>query len=228
MRCPGGARGVDELAGEALDQLAQLRVLVRLPALGELGEPVASAADDRVECPLARFGERATTLDQTCVDERALRVFEPERVERIGIGERAYIESGIAVEASEQPDLDRCQVYSGPLCESFQDAVCLLPAGEDAELAGELGERIGVLRDGKRLADARGRDGVAERQLFDEPGEGERGDADRRRDEEDDVERVRERLDVGVGDDRRKLRSTEGSKWPPPRLGCPGNACVRL
>jgi hypothetical protein len=35
--------GVDELAGKALNQLAELRVLLRLPAVRELVEPVVSA-----------------------------------------------------------------------------------------------------------------------------------------------------------------------------------------
>ena len=36
-------------AGKALDQFAELRVLLQLPAVRELVEPVASAADERVE-----------------------------------------------------------------------------------------------------------------------------------------------------------------------------------
>ena len=155
-------------------------------------------------------GERAAALDQTGVDERALCVVESERVDRVGVGERVDVEAGFAVEASEQPDLGRFQVHPCPCGESFEDAVGLLAAREDAELAGELGKRIGVLRNRERLADARGRDGVAQRQLLDEPGERERRNADRCRDEEDDVERVGERLDVGVVDSRGKLRERGG------------------
>jgi hypothetical protein len=42
-------RDVDELAGKALDQFAELRMLLRLPAVRELVVPVATAADERVE-----------------------------------------------------------------------------------------------------------------------------------------------------------------------------------
>jgi hypothetical protein len=41
--------GVDELAGKARDQSAELLVLLRLPAVRELAVPVATAADERVE-----------------------------------------------------------------------------------------------------------------------------------------------------------------------------------
>ena len=85
---------------------------------------------------------------------------------------------------------------------------CVLPArgGENAQFAGELGERVGVLRNRERLSDARGRDGLAQRQLLDEPCERERRQADHGRDEEDDVKRIGERADVGVVHGWGKLR----------------------
>ena len=55
-----------------------------------------------------------------------------------------------------------------------------------------------VLRDGEGLADAGGGDGLPERQLLDEPRQREGRDPDRRGDEEDDIERVREGVHVGV------------------------------
>src|SRR5690349_10433197 len=88
---------------------------------------------------------------------------------------------------------------------SSVSSVCLLAAGQDAELACELSERVGVLRDSKRFSDACCRHGVAEGQLFDEPGECERRYPDRGRDEENDIERVSERLDVGAVDSGREL-----------------------
>ena len=102
-------------------------------------------------------------------------------IEVVGGGEVVEPQIGVAVQASEEPGLSGSEVDLGPSGEPFEDSCRLLAAGEDAELAGELGERIGVLRDGERLADAGGRDGVAERQLLDEPRERERDDADRRR-----------------------------------------------
>ena len=48
-------------------------------------------------------------------------------------------------------------------CEPLEDAPALFAPSEDAELAGELGERVGVFGDSERFADSGGGDGVAER-----------------------------------------------------------------